>query len=136
MAGNELGSLLSGLLGRGQDATSEHLLGTLLGDLGSGSGSGGNALNGLLEQLQDGGLAEQARSWVGTGANTPVTGPELAQALPYQTLNHVAGQAGVAPEEAADRLAVLLPEVVDRLTPEGQVPQGSLEEVIERHRGG
>ncbi|KUJ67658.1 hypothetical protein ACZ90_25665 [Streptomyces albus subsp. albus] len=136
MAGNELGSLLGGLLGHGRDATSGHLLGALLGVLGSGSGSGGNALNGLLEQLQDGGLAEQARSWVGTGANTPVSGPELAQALPYQTLDHVARQAGVSPEEAADRLAGLLPETVDMLTPDGQVPQGSLEELIAQRQSG
>ncbi|GAA3050814.1 hypothetical protein GCM10020000_34770 [Streptomyces olivoverticillatus] len=67
---------------------------------------------------------------MGTGANQPLSGPEIAQAMPYQTLEHVAQQAGVTPEQAADQLAEALPEVVDKLTPTGEVPQGSLEDLI------
>ncbi|MER8184410.1 YidB family protein [Kitasatospora sp. NPDC094015] len=137
MAGNDLGRLFGGLLGGGAGggaaggAGSGELLAGLLGALGSG---GGDSLGGLLEQLQEGGLGAKARSWVGTGANEAVTGAEVAQALPYQELDLVARQAGLTPEQAADRLAVALPEAVDRLTPQGEVPAGSWEELIARVR--
>ncbi|MFJ1706013.1 YidB family protein [Kitasatospora sp. NPDC088346] len=127
MAGNDLGSLLGGLLGGGRGAGAGNLLGALLGALGSG---GGDSLSGLLQQLQEGGLGAKARSWVGTGENEAVTGAEVAQALPYQELDLVARQAGLSPEQAADQLAVALPEAVDRLTPQGEVPAGSWEDVI------
>ncbi|WP_431046276.1 YidB family protein [Streptomyces sp. P1-3] len=135
MAGNDLEGLLGGLLGAGRGGRA-HLLSALLGALGSGSGVGGNALDGLLEQLRDGGLGDKARSWVSTGANDPVSGPELAQALPYQALEYVAEQAGVSPETAADQLAEVLPEAVDKLTPDGDVPQGSLEDALTERHGG
>ncbi|MBH5338163.1 DUF937 domain-containing protein [Streptomyces pactum] len=132
MAGDDLGSLLDGLLGQGSGEGTGGMLAALLGTVGAGGGA--NPLNGLLEELRDGGLGEQADSWVGTGENRPISGPELAQALPYQTLDHVARQAGVGPEQAADRLAGVLPEAVDRLTPDGRVPQGPLEEVLRREQ--
>ncbi|MBB4891993.1 uncharacterized protein YidB (DUF937 family) [Streptomyces olivoverticillatus] len=129
MAGNDLGSLLGGLLGGGR-AGAGGLLASLLGTLGDSGQGGGNPLQALVRELDEGGLGEKTRSWVGTGANQPLSGPEIAQAMPYQTLEHVAQQAGVTPEQAADQLAEALPEVVDKLTPTGEVPQGSLEDLI------
>ncbi|MEV4616828.1 YidB family protein [Kitasatospora sp. NPDC049258] len=136
MAGNDLGRLFGGLLGGSGSggnggAGSGDLLAALLGALGSG---GGDSLGGLLQQLQEGGLGAKARSWVGTGVNEPVSGAEVAQALPYQELDLVARQAGLTPEQAADRLAVALPEAVDRLTPQGEVPAGSWEELLAKVR--
>ncbi|GAA0365663.1 YidB family protein [Streptomyces blastmyceticus] len=130
MADNDLGTLLGGLLGGGKGGS---LLGSLLGALGSG---GGESLSGLLQQLGEGGLGPKTRSWVSTGANEPVSGPEVAQALPYQALDHVAQKAGITPEEAADQLAQVIPQAVDKLTPTGEIPEGSLEEVIAQHQGG
>ncbi|MGW4202772.1 YidB family protein [Streptomyces sp. NPDC004726] len=130
MAGNDLGSLLGGLLGGEGSGEAGNLLGALLGALGSG---GGDSLEGLLQQLQEGGLGAKARSWVATGANESVSGAEVAQALPIAALDHVARQAGLSPEQAADRLATALPEAVDRLTPEGEIPQGSLEDLIRKY---
>ncbi|WP_414169393.1 YidB family protein [Streptoverticillium reticulum] len=129
MAGNDLGSLLGGLIGEGEGGSGKLLAG-LLGTLGDSGQGGGNPLQGLVRELTEGGLGEQARSWVGSGANTAVSGPEVAQALPYQALEHVAQQAGCSPEQAADRLAEALPKVVDRLTPQGEVPEGALEDLI------
>ncbi|WP_411141623.1 YidB family protein [Streptomyces sp. x-80] len=128
MAGNDLGSLLDALLGDG----SGRLLGTLLDAVGGAgtTGGGGNPLDGLLAELREGGMADQVQSWVGTGANRSISGPEIAQALPYQALDHVAQQGGVSPEEAADRIAATLPRAVDKLTPAGELPQGSLEDLI------
>ncbi|WP_019059312.1 YidB family protein [Streptomyces prunicolor] len=134
MAGNDLGSLLGGLLGGGRSGSdSGNILGALLGALGSGSGSGsgGNPLGGLLDMLTKSGLVDQKDSWVGTGQNQSVTGAQIQQALPDETLRKVAEQAGVTPEEAASDLARTLPQAVDKLTPEGQLPQAaSLEELV------
>ncbi|MGW0832920.1 YidB family protein [Streptomyces prunicolor] len=136
MAGNDLGGLLGGLLGGGRSGSgSGAILGALLGALGSGSGSGsgsgGNPLGGLLDMLTKSGLAGQKDSWVGTGQNQSVTGAQIQQALPDETLRKVAEQAGVTPEEAASDLARTLPQAVDKLTPEGRLPQAaSLEELV------
>ncbi|WOX08642.1 YidB family protein [Streptomyces sp. N50] len=139
MAGNDLGSLLGGLLrgagGGGQSGSgSGNILGALLSALGgsqSGSGTGSNPLGGLLDMLTKSGLAEQKDSWVGTGQNQSVTGEQIQQALPDETLRKVAEQAGVTPEQAASDLAQTLPQAVDKLTPQGQVPQAaSLEELV------
>ncbi|WP_043681214.1 YidB family protein [Streptomyces xylophagus] len=135
MAGNDLGSLLGGLLGGGgkSGGSAGNILGALLGSLGgSGGGSGGsNPLGGLLDMLAKSGLAEQKDSWVGTGQNQSVTGAQIQQALPDETLQKVAEQAGVTPDQAATELAQALPQAVDKLTPDGQVPQAaSLEELV------
>ncbi|MEU3406338.1 YidB family protein [Streptomyces sp. NPDC006670] len=143
MAGNDLGSLLGGLLGGGRGGGAAgaggggDILGSLMGALLGGGGAGGgraagadNPLGGLLDMLAKGGLADQADSWVRTGDNQPVSGEQVAGALPDDALRQAAQQAGVSPEEAADQIARQLPQVVDKLTPNGQVPSGSLEDII------
>ncbi|MEU1816442.1 YidB family protein [Streptomyces roseifaciens] len=129
---NELGDLLGGLLGGGGGGKGGNLLASLLTSLGGAGthGAGSNPLGALLDTLKEGGLAAKTDSWVGNGANQEVSGPEVAQALPYQALDHVAQQAGVTPEEAADEIARTLPQAVDKLTPAGEVPEGSLEDLI------
>ena len=136
MASNDLGSLLGGLLGAGgkSGSGSGNVLGALLSALGGsqgGAGNGSNPLGGLLDMLTKSGLAAQKDSWVGTGQNQSVTGEQIQQALPDETLQKVAEQAGVTPEQAASDLAQTLPQAVDKLTPQGQVPQAaSLEELV------
>ncbi|MGC5002744.1 YidB family protein [Streptomyces sp. DT203] len=137
MAGNDLGSLLGGLLGGGSQGggsgNAGNILGALLGTLGGNTGGGGgaNALEGLIGMLTKSGLLDQAQSWVGTGENKPVSGAQIAQALPDETLQKVAQDVGVSTEQAADDIARSLPEAVDKLTPAGEVPKGgSLEDLI------
>lgn len=151
MAGNDLGSLLGGLLGGGSGqgggggGGGGNILGSLLGALLGGGGAGGaagaqaagggsNPLGGLMDMLTKSGLADQAQSWVGTGENKAVSGAQIAEALPDETLQKVAEQAGVTPEKAADEIARSLPQAVDKLTPDGQVPSGSLEDIIRQQK--
>ncbi|MFB7590524.1 YidB family protein [Streptomyces sp. NPDC056169] len=143
MAGNDLGSLLGSLLGGGGQGGSGGaggILGSLLGALAGGKSAGGggadgaNPLGGLLDMLTKSGLVDQAQSWVGTGDNQPVSGAQIAEALPDDTLQKVAADAGVSPQEAADQIARSLPQAVDKLTPNGSVPQGSLEDLIREQR--
>ncbi|MEU9255793.1 YidB family protein [Streptomyces sp. NPDC048270] len=141
MAGNDLGSLLGGILGGGQSGAGGggNILGSLLGALMGGGGAGGaqaaggaanNPLAGLLEMLTKSGLVDQAQSWVGTGQNQPVSADQIKEALPDGTLQKVAEQAGVTPDAAAAEIAQSLPTAVDKLTPNGSVPSGSLEDII------
>ncbi|WP_420719244.1 YidB family protein [Streptomyces sp. XY533] len=148
MAGNDLGGLLGGLLGGGQGGAGGggggNILGALLGALmgGGAGGAGGaqaggganNPLGGLLDMLTKSGLADQAQSWIGTGQNQSVSGAQISEALPDETLQKVAAQAGVSPEQAADQIAQALPQAVDKLTPGGEIPSGSLEDIIRQQK--
>lgn len=86
--------------------------------------SGG--LSGLLQKLQDGGLGEQAASWVSTGQNLPVSGDQLKNILGGGQLGQIASQLGMSEDDAAGGLAGMLPQVIDKLTPDGQVPNNDL----------
>ncbi|WP_405446689.1 YidB family protein [Streptomyces erythrochromogenes] len=145
MAGNDLGSLLGGLLGgkSGSGGGGGDILGALLGALMGGGGGGGggqaagganNPLGGLMDMLTRSGLADQAQSWIGTGENKQVSGAQISEALPDETLQKVAAQAGVSPEQAADQIAQSLPQAVDKLTPGGEIPSGSLEDIIRQQK--
>ncbi|MFD9052771.1 YidB family protein [Streptomyces zaomyceticus] len=140
MAGNDLGGLLGSLLGGGGQSGGGaggilgSLIGALAGARGTGGGNGSNPLGGLLEMLTRSGLTDQTQSWVGTGENQSVSGTQIAEALPDETLRKVAQDAGVSPQEAADQIARTLPTAVDRLTPTGSMPEGSLEDIIRRQQ--
>lgn len=87
-------------------------------------------LNGLLETLHEKGLGDLVQSWIGAGANLPISAQQLLHVLGPQRVQHLAEEAGAEPESAAYQLASLLPTIVDKLTPNGQVPQsGNLMEM-------
>lgn len=90
------------------------LVGSLL------ASSGG--LQGLLAKLQSGGLGDAVQSWIGTGANQPVSGDQLGSALGPDLMGMIAAQLGGSPAQASGTLADLLPGLIDRLSPKGQLP--------------
>jgi len=87
-----------------------------------GGGGGMAGLGGLLQQLTQSGFGQQADSWVGTGANEPLPPQAWSKVLPPEQLSAIASQAGISEDEARHGLSQLVPEVVDHLTPQGQVP--------------
>jgi uncharacterized protein YidB (DUF937 family) len=99
-------------------------LGDLLGQvLGGGSPSGaGSGLGGLLEQMQRAGFGDQARSWVSTGQNMPISPEAMGKIFGDGGLEAIARQANLTPQQTSDGLSQLLPEIVDRVTPGGQEP--------------
>jgi uncharacterized protein YidB (DUF937 family) len=82
----------------------------------------GGGLSGILGKLQQGGLADAAASWVGTGANQPVSADALGGALGPDLMGMIAKQLGGNQQQAAGTMADLLPGLIDKLTPQGQVP--------------
>ena len=71
------------------------------------------------------------QSWISTGANQPVSGEQLGGILGSAggLLGQLAQQAGVSPAEAGDQLSQWLPQIVDQLTPDGQLPAGGLGDI-------
>jgi uncharacterized protein YidB (DUF937 family) len=83
-------------------------------------------LSGLLQKFRDHGLGEHAASWVGTGENLPVSGDQVKEVVGDDEMQDMAEKAGVSREEASNHLAAMLPQLIDKLTPNGAVPQGGM----------
>lgn len=83
---------------------------------------GGGGLGGLVKAFQGNGMGDIVSSWVGTGANLPVSPDQIHKAIGPERLAQFASQAGVTPEAAGSTLASMLPGLVDKLTPEGRLP--------------
>jgi uncharacterized protein YidB (DUF937 family) len=85
-------------------------------------GGGMGGLGAVLEQFQRAGFGEQAGSWVSTGPNLPISPDVMAQVFGRDGLARIAAQAGLDEQQVSAGLSEVLPDVVDRLTPQGQVP--------------
>ena len=81
----------------------------------------GGGLQGLISAFQNAGLGELVSSWVGTGQNLPISADQIQQALSGGQLSQLAQAAGVSQDHAAGSLAEMLPGLIDKLTPNGQV---------------
>src|SRR5262245_8681679 len=123
--GGQGNALNPGAVGRGGGGGLSDILGQVLGGAGGGGAAGG--LGGLLDQLQRTGFGDQADSWVSRGANQPIPPDAMSQIFGRDGLEQISRQAGLSEEDTSRGLSQLLPEVVDRVTPDGKVPDfGSL----------
>jgi uncharacterized protein YidB (DUF937 family) len=86
---------------------------------------GGGGLADIVGAFNKGGLGDVMSSWVGGGPNKPVDPGSLANVLGPDILGQFARKAGVGHAEAGSVLAQILPELVNQMTPQGQVPQGN-----------
>jgi uncharacterized protein YidB (DUF937 family) len=77
----------------------------------------------LLQSFHDKGLGNLASSWVGTGQNLPITAEQIQHVLGIDQVKQLAAKAGISPDVAGSSLAQLLPTLIDKLTPNGQMPQ-------------
>ncbi len=81
-----------------------------------------DGLGGLLKQFQQNGLGEVVNSWIGSGPNKTITADQVTQALGPDTIDALAKRTGLSPEQIRTALSQLLPNAVDRLTPQGRLP--------------
>lgn len=113
-AGGGLGGMLGGALGGGAG--------------GAGAAAGGlGGLGGLVEQFARNGMGDIANSWVGGGQNLPVSPDQLGKALGGDTIGNLSRQLGMNQGDLLGQLSQLLPQVVDKLTPQGNIPQGDIQ---------
>ena len=82
-------------------------------------------LQGIVNQLQQGGLGPQVQSWLGNGANLPVTPDQLRAALGNEHVRQLAQHFGVDPDAALKLLADHLPNAVDQASPQGHLEPGA-----------
>lgn len=114
---------VAGASGQGAPAGG-NLMGVLVSLLAQGQGGQGLDLGSLLGKLQQGGLADAVASWVSTGPNQAISPDQLSNALGGDTLGQLAQALGLDANSAASHLSHILPQAVDALTPQGQLPQG------------
>jgi uncharacterized protein YidB (DUF937 family) len=126
---------LSGKLGfggGGGGADASALLRSLLDTF----GQGGAGLGDLVRAFQEKGLGDIVGSWVGHGENLPISVDQITQGLGLDRLRELAAQAGVSAESAASTLSGALPGLIDKLTPDGKLPEGGfLAEALRALRG-
>ena len=79
-------------------------------------------IGGLLSSFEQQGLGGVASSWVGNGANQPVSGQAVQNVLGNDAIAGLAAKLGISPAIASTAVSAILPQVVDHLTPGGQVP--------------
>ena len=80
-------------------------------------------IQGVVAQLEQQGLGGTVRSWVGTGANQPITPDQIHQVFGSSMVSELAAKVGISPQDLASRLSAVLPQAVDKLTPGGIVPK-------------
>jgi uncharacterized protein YidB (DUF937 family) len=131
-----LSSVAGSVLGGGQQQGASQL-DALVNSLGAGGQTRGNdvlgavmsmvqqngGLPGIVNMLRNSGLGQQADTWVGTGPNAAVSADQMSQAFGASGLGNLASQFGVSQGQAGSMLSQILPELVNQLTPNGQIPE-------------
>ena len=79
-------------------------------------------VSGLVAQFEQQGLGHVVQSWVGTGSNLPVNADQIHQVLGSTTVTQLAAKFGLNPQDLAQKLAQILPQAVDKMTPGGAIP--------------
>lgn len=119
---DQISSAVGGALGQGQAGTksggaSSGLLQQLVGMLAT-----PGALSNITKGFQSAGLDNVLQSWVGTGQNLPISGDQVKQVLGSGNVADLGVRAGLNENDTSNALAGMLPQVIDKLTPNGKLP--------------
>jgi uncharacterized protein YidB (DUF937 family) len=115
-----LGKVKEAVGGGEHSALANEVFGLLSG------GARGGGLQGVIQSFKDKGLGDIMSSWIGTGQNLPISGDQLKTGLGADLIGQLASKIGVSPDVAAAKLSEILPGIIDKLTPEGTVPDSGL----------
>src|SRR3954463_5299512 len=109
----------------------DSVAGAVLGKLGGEEGSmaqvaidlfnQNGGVEGIINKFKENGMAQQAASWVGTGDNLSITPEQVASVLGEGAIADMAAKVGLTPEMISSKIAEHLPNIVDKLTPNGEV---------------
>jgi uncharacterized protein YidB (DUF937 family) len=118
---DQLGGAVGSVLGQGKGGgVAAVLLPQLIAML-----SKPGALANLTNAFQSAGLGNILQSWIGTGQNLPISADQVQKVLGAGTIGDLAKQAGIGEAETSSALAGLLPQVIDKISPGGNVPAGN-----------
>ena len=86
-------------------------------------GTGGQGgLSAIVAKLEQAGLGEQVKSWIGNGQNLPISADQLRQVLGNDTVRQLAAKYNIPVDQLAAVLAHQLPVAVDHASPQGKLP--------------
>ncbi|GAB3652673.1 YidB family protein [Ramlibacter alkalitolerans] len=91
-------------------------------------------MNAVVDKFRDKGLHRQAQSWMSSGDNDPIDGQAVEQVVGREELRQMAERLGVPEEQVAQAFAEIMPEMVDKMTPDGQLPHEADEVLDESTR--
>jgi uncharacterized protein YidB (DUF937 family) len=120
-----LGSVMGGMMGGGSSAQQGMQGGNPMIQMALQMLQQNGGIEGLLAKFQQAGMGQQAQSWIGTGQNMPISADALSQIFGQGQLGQIAQQLGLPQQDAAGGLAQMLPDVVDQMTPQGEIPDNS-----------
>lgn len=120
-----LDSVLGSVLGGNQQQGGLGALLPVITSMLSNDGQQGG-LGGLVEKFQQAGMGDVVGSWIGKGENMPISADQLTQVLGSGAVSDIAAKLGIDPSQAAGSLSEMLPGIIDKLTPDGQAPEGGL----------
>ena len=84
---------------------------------------GQSGLGELVDKFRQGGFEDIIKSWIGTGTNKQISPRQLHQALGPETVEDLSRNAGIPQDDLLSQLSRLLPDIIDKLTPEGKLPR-------------
>ena len=82
----------------------------------------GGGVHDILDKVHAGGLADKVQSWVGMGKNLPISADQVTSVLGNDTVKSIAAKVGIPTDKVASAIAHLLPQAVDKMTPDGKLP--------------
>lgn len=103
-------------LGQLEGAVLPAVLGEVLG-----SGSQGG-LSAIVAKLQQAGLGDQVKSWLGNGQNLPITAQQLQEVLGSDAVRQLAAKYNIPVDQISQILAQQIPNAVDKASPDGKLP--------------
>jgi uncharacterized protein YidB (DUF937 family) len=124
-----LDEVLKGVSGTAGAGDAHKSLATdLLGMVSGGGTSGG--LTGLVNMFNQKGLGDIVSSWVSTGRNLPISPEQIQAVLGSSQVQALAAKAGIDPSKASAAIAQILPQLVDKATPNGQISTGGVMDAL------
>jgi uncharacterized protein YidB (DUF937 family) len=110
---------LQSALGGNAESQTQNVVKSVVGMLTNSSGG----ISGLVDKFKQSGLGDVAASWISTGENKPVSPQQLEAALGADKVAELAKEAGIPVDKGAEVLSQVLPAIVDKMTPEGAIPE-------------
>jgi uncharacterized protein YidB (DUF937 family) len=80
-------------------------------------------LQGVVSEFERNGLGPTVKSWVGTGPNQPISPDDVHKALGPELLQQLSAKSGLSVQDLAQKLSQVLPQAVDKMTPDGTIPK-------------
>ena len=79
-------------------------------------------VSGIVSQLEQQGMGSTVKSWIGNGANLPITPDQIHQVFGSDMVKELAAKVGLSPDVLAGKLSQILPTAIDKMTPNGTLP--------------